>query len=127
MFSTGGDGHRRKKIGLIEEAYLPGMSVSLVARRYRINGIQVFTCRRLMTQGALTAAGTGEEAVPVVVLSEVFERNRCRRRCFAALAAKGGKPDQLVIDATHLKTHRTAASLLKKRLFSDVSDALRAV
>ena len=45
---------------------------------------------------------------------------------FAALAAKGGKPDQLMIDATHLKAHRTAASLLKKGMFPDVSDAPRA-
>ena len=35
-------------------------------------------------------------------------------KIFAALTAKGGKPDQLMIDATHLKTHRTAASLLKR-------------
>ncbi|MCZ8036432.1 IS5 family transposase [Novosphingobium sp.] len=35
-------------------------------------------------------------------------------RIFAELAAKGGKPDRLMIDATHLKAHRTAASLLKK-------------
>ena len=34
-------------------------------------------------------------------------------RIFAALSAKGGKPDRLMIDATHLKAHRTAASLLK--------------
>jgi len=34
-------------------------------------------------------------------------------RIFAALAAKGGKPDQLMIDATHLKAHRTAASRSK--------------
>ena len=45
-------------------------------------------------------------------------------RIFAALSAQGGKPDQLMIDATHLKAHRTAASLLKKGLFPDVSDAL---
>ena len=44
-------------------------------------------------------------------------------KIFAALAAKGGKPDQLMIDATHLKAHRTAASLLKKGLFPDVSGA----
>ena len=37
-------------------------------------------------------------------------------KIFAALSAKGGKPDQLMIDATHLKAHRTAASLLKRRL-----------
>lgn len=47
-------------------------------------------------------------------------------RIFAGLAAKGGKPDQLMIDATHLKAHRTAASLLKKSLFPDVSGAPRA-
>jgi len=39
----------------------------------------------------------------------------------AALAAKGGKPDQLMVDATDLKAHRTAASLLKKGMFPDVS------
>ena len=47
-------------------------------------------------------------------------------RIFAALVAKGGKLDQLMIDATHLKAHRTAASLLKKGLFRDVSAAPKA-
>jgi putative transposase len=47
-------------------------------------------------------------------------------RIFAELAAKGDKPDQLMIDATHLKAHRTAASLLKKRLYPDVSGAPKA-
>lgn len=41
-------------------------------------------------------------------------------KIFAGLAAKAGKPDQLMIDATHLKAHRTAASLLKKDIFPDV-------
>ncbi len=35
-------------------------------------------------------------------------------RIFAKLAAKGGKPDRLMIDGTHLKAHRTEASLLKR-------------
>ena len=47
-------------------------------------------------------------------------------RIFAELSAKGGRPDRLMIDATHLKAHRTAASLLKKGLFRDVSGAPRA-
>jgi putative transposase len=47
-------------------------------------------------------------------------------RIFAELAAEGGRPARLMIDATHLKAHRTAASLLKKRLFPDVSGARRA-
>jgi hypothetical protein len=44
-------------------------------------------------------------------------------RIFAGLAAEDGPPDQLMIDATHLKAYRTAASLLKKGLFPDVSAA----
>jgi transposase len=46
-------------------------------------------------------------------------------KIFAELAGKGSKPDRLMIDATHLKAHRTAASLLKKGLFPDVSGARR--
>ncbi len=44
-------------------------------------------------------------------------------RIFAAPAAKGGKSDQVMIDATHLKAHRTAAGLVKKGMYPDVSDA----
>ena len=47
-------------------------------------------------------------------------------RIFAELARKAGKPKRLMIDATHLKAHRTAASLLKKGLFPDVSGAPKA-
>jgi putative transposase len=47
-------------------------------------------------------------------------------RIFAELAAKGGRSERLMIDATHLKAHRTAASLLKKGLFPDVSAAPKA-
>ena len=38
-------------------------------------------------------------------------------RIFSALAGKAGEPDRLIIDATHLKAHRTAASQLKKGAF----------
>jgi transposase len=38
-------------------------------------------------------------------------------RIFTSLVAEGGPPDQLQIDATHLKAHRTASSLLKKGMF----------
>ena len=34
-------------------------------------------------------------------------------KIFAELARTGGKPARIMIDATHLKAHRTAASLLK--------------
>ncbi len=47
-------------------------------------------------------------------------------RIFADLAAGKGVPEQLQIDATHLKAHRTAASLLKKGMFPVVSVARKA-
>lgn len=47
-------------------------------------------------------------------------------RIFASLAEDAGEPDAVMIDSTHLKAHRTAASLLKKGLFPAVSAAPRA-
>ncbi len=47
-------------------------------------------------------------------------------RIFAAMAAEGGPPERLMIDSTHLKAHRTAASLLKKGHIRAVSAAPRA-
>lgn len=47
-------------------------------------------------------------------------------RIFAELAVKGGKPDGLMIDATHLKAHRTACSLLKKGMFPALSAGRKA-
>jgi transposase len=45
---------------------------------------------------------------------------------FAELARRGAKPERIMSDATHLKAHRTAASLLKKGLFPDLSGARKA-
>lgn len=42
-------------------------------------------------------------------------------KIFAALVEEGGPPERLMIDATHLKAHRTAASLLKKGMFPALS------
>lgn len=47
-------------------------------------------------------------------------------RIFAALVKESGLPDRLMIDATHIKAHRTAASLLKKGMFPALSDARKA-
>ena len=45
---------------------------------------------------------------------------------FSHLTAQDGSPDTLMIDATHLKAHRTASSLLKKGMFRAVSGAQKA-
>jgi hypothetical protein len=47
-------------------------------------------------------------------------------RIFAALAGEGPKPERIMIDATHLNAHRTAASLLKKGLFPAALGARKA-
>jgi len=48
-------------------------------------------------------------------------------RIFSALVSQVGSPDTLMIDATHLKAHRTACSLLKKGMFPAALAAQRVV
>ena len=47
-------------------------------------------------------------------------------RIFSHLAAEDGPPDTLMIDATHLKAHRTACSLLKGGCFPAISGVRKA-
>ena len=47
-------------------------------------------------------------------------------KIFMELVEKQGNTERLMIDATYLKAHRTAASLLKKGLFPAVSDGQKA-
>ena len=53
-----------EKVRMVEETLAPGMTVSLVARQHGVAPNQLFTWRRLVAQGGLTAAGSGEEVVP---------------------------------------------------------------
>jgi transposase len=45
-------------------------------------------------------------------------------RIFVELSGKAGEPDRIMIDATHLKAHRTAASLLKGGLFPALGETI---
>src|SRR4026209_2812305 len=69
-----------EKVQIVEETYLPGNSVSLVARHHGIAANQLFTWRRLMAQGALTAAGAGEQVVPASELRAAPPQSREVRR-----------------------------------------------
>ena len=55
-----------------------------------------------------------------------WSRKGVFNKIFAALVEEAGPPDRLMIDATHIKVHRTAASLLKKGMFPALSDARKA-
>src|SRR5262249_51818676 len=53
-----------EKVRMVDETFEAGMTVSLVARRHGVAPNQLFTWRRLVVEGALTAAGSGEQVVP---------------------------------------------------------------
>ena len=53
-----------EKLAIIQETYDPDATVSIVARRYGIQPNQLFTWRKLATQGALTATTAEEDVVP---------------------------------------------------------------
>ena len=65
-----------EKHSIVQETYLPGMSVSLVARKYNINPSQLFYWRRLMEDGALQGINSQEEVVPKSQVKELERRVR---------------------------------------------------
>ena len=103
------------------ESYFPlSYGVPRVDDRRIISGI-IFVIRNdVRWREALSAYGPSKTICNRLIR---WSRMGVFNKIFAALAAEGGTPDQLMIDATHLKTHRTAASRLKKGLVPDVSDA----
>jgi putative transposase len=109
-------------IRLSEPYFPPSHGVPRVDDRRIISGI-VFVIRN----GLRWRDAPAECGPPKTIYNPLIRWNRMGvfNKIFEALAAKGGKPDQL-IDATHLNPHRTAASLLKKGLFPDVSAAPKA-
>ena len=103
------------------EPYFPlSRGRARVDDRRVLSGIVYVIRNGLMWRDAPTAYGPHKTFYNRFVrrsLAGVFNR------IFAGLAAEGGPPDQLMIDATHLKAHRTAASLRKKGPFRAVSGA----
>jgi transposase len=53
-----------EKLAIVQETYDRDATVSIVARRYGIQPNQLFTWRKLATQGALTATAAEEDVVP---------------------------------------------------------------
>ena len=81
--------HRRRwmapeKVGMVEETFEPGMTVSLVARRHGVAPNQLFT----WVEGALTAAGSDEQVVPAsdyrALQSQVHELQRLGKKTLEA-------------------------------------------
>jgi len=65
-----------EKRAMVEEAELPGNSVSAVARKYNVHPNQLFHWRRLVYEGALSAVKAGEEVVPAAEVKALKARIR---------------------------------------------------
>jgi len=53
-----------EKKPIVEETYIPGMNVSLVARKYDISPSQLFKWRQLMEEGGLEGINSENGVVP---------------------------------------------------------------
>jgi transposase len=65
-----------EKRAIVQETYQPGMSVSIIARKYGILPSQLFYWRRLMENGALTGIKADEEVVPISEYKAMEKRVR---------------------------------------------------
>lgn len=114
----------RAQISKIEPFFPRSHGVPRVDDRRVISGIVYVLKHGLQWKDALPGYGPHKTLY-----------NRFRRwtemgvfdRIFSHLAAEDGPPDTLMIDATHLKAHRTACSLLKGGFFPAISGARKAV
>lgn len=85
---TGSQRRRRwnaeqKKV-MVLETEQPGMSVSVVARKYEVQPNLLFRWRRLFHEGALTAVRADKELVPSSAVKELKRRIRSSSACWAA-------------------------------------------
>jgi transposase-like protein len=80
-----------EKVRMVEKTFETGMTVSLVARRHGVAPNQLFTWRRLVAQGSLTAAGSGQEVVPAsdyqALQNQVRELHRLLGKKTATMSA----------------------------------------
>ena len=65
-----------EKRDLVQETFLPGMNLSIVARKNGINPSQLFKWRRLMEEGALEGIRSDEGVVPKSQVKELERRVR---------------------------------------------------
>ncbi len=63
-----------EKKSMVQETYQPGMSVSLIARKYGIFPSQLFNWRRLMEEGGMKGISYQEEVIPKSQFKELEKR-----------------------------------------------------
>ena len=102
-----------QKKAMVLETEQPGMSVSVVARKYEVQPNQLFRWRRLFHEGALTAVRAEVELVPS---SEVRELKR-RIRELERMLGRKTMETEILKDALEIAREKKLISripLLKK-------------
>ena len=90
-----------EKVRMVEETLEPGMTVSLVARRHGVAPNQLFSWRRLVAQGSLTAAGSGEEVVPASDYRALQSQIRELHRLFGKKKLRCGSARNFIEELIH--------------------------
>lgn len=103
-----------EKVAMVAETQEPGMTVSLVARRHGIAPNQLFHWRRLVGQGALTAAGHEEEVVPASEYRALHHQVRELQRLLGKKTLEGEILKEALEVATGSKKHLLRALSLPK-------------
>ena len=116
---------RGGRLGSSRETYLAGHSVSLVARRHGIAANQLFAWRRLMAQGALTAAGAGEEVVrasqyralegQVRELQRLLGKKTMENEVLREAVTRAAGPKKLLLRSSSWPEGRTVSALRRLR------------
>jgi transposase len=78
----GGTRQRRsieEKRRIVEETFVPGASVAVIARKYEVNANQVFAWRRLYQQGLLEVRDGGVRMAMLPVATVPSRRPRAKR------------------------------------------------
>jgi transposase len=96
----------REKLAIVEEAEVPGISVSAVARKHGVSPSMVFTWRRLAREGKLTAISAGEE---VVAASEV-RRLKTRIRELERILGRKTLENEILKDAVEIAREKKLIS-----------------
>ena len=104
------------KRAIVEEAELPGMSISYVARKYDINPSLLFRWRRLMRQGALEAVRSDDYVTSV---SEV-KRLKARIRDLERMLGKKTMEAEILKEALEIAKEK---KLLLRQPLSDKDDS----
>jgi len=97
-----------QKKAMVLEAEQPGMSISLVARKYELHPNQLFRWRKLFHEGALTAMRADGELVP---LSEVRDLRK-QIRALERLLGRKTLENEILKDALEIAREKKLISRL---------------